>query len=153
MQGEGFPAQPSACSGGPPTWPATWQERVCVGLPMACEWGGVQPVRPPLTQVLSLSWSHETSDCRQLVVSSELRGDVEEGWWPTWSSQGSQQVPTSMRAYILRNGKDWSSGTTAGPKRERLVLAVQACSPEASSLHVLLHPSLPGPQSPPPPLA
>lgn len=66
----------------------------------------------------SLSWSHETSDCRQLVVGSELRDDVEEGWWPTRSSQGSQQVPTSVRADIRRNGKDWSSETTAGPKRD-----------------------------------
>lgn len=51
-----------------------------MGLPMACEWEGVQSARPPLTQVLSLSWRHETSDCRQLVVGSEWRGDVGEGW-------------------------------------------------------------------------
>lgn len=74
MQGEGFPAEPSACSGH-----LYVHNHVCEGLLMACDWEGVRSARPPLTQVLSLSWSHETSDCRQLVVGSELRGDVEEG--------------------------------------------------------------------------
>lgn len=95
------------------------------------EWRGVPSARPPYSLRRSpLNWSRETSDCRQLTVGSELRGDAEGGPEATRATPGQA---TDTQWCESRHRKEWRKSVIrhhggAGAER-KLVLAVQARSP------------------------